>query len=65
MNRVFNLVLRRIIADKHDLVLCDHIIGEVRDVVSLKRPDLLGDFDVLLAQLSAEKIAFPKAANAI
>ena len=54
-----------LIADKHDLVLCDHIIGEARDVVSLKRPDLLGDFDVLLAQLSAEKIAFPKAANAI
>ena len=35
------------IADNHDLVLCDHIVTAVRDVISLKRPDLLGDVDHL------------------
>ena len=39
------------IASTHDLVLCDHIVAEIRDVILRKRPDLLGDFDVLLAQL--------------
>jgi len=48
------------IASKHDLVLCDHIIVEIRDVVSRKRPDLLGDFDVLLAQLAYELVVAPK-----
>ena len=37
------------IADKHELVLCDHIVMEIRDVVARKRPDLLADIDVLLA----------------
>jgi transposase InsO family protein len=35
------------IASNHDLVLCDHIVAEVRDTISRKRPDLLGDFDVV------------------
>jgi len=48
------------IASYHDLVLCDHIVTETRDVVSRKRPDLLGDFDVLLAQLSYELVVAPK-----
>ena len=48
------------IARIHDLVLCDHIVAEVRDVVSRKRPDLLGDVDVLLAQLSYELVIAPQ-----
>ena len=39
------------VASNHDLVLCDYIVREVLDVISLKRPDLLGSFDALLAQL--------------
>ena len=48
------------IAGKHELVLCDHIVAEIRDVVGRKRPDLLADIDVLLAQLSYEMIIAPK-----
>lgn len=51
------------IADKHELVLCDHIVMEIRDVVSRKRPDLLADVDVLLAQLSYEIVIAPKDPN--
>lgn len=48
------------IADNHELVLCDHIVMEIRDVVARKRPDLLADVDVLLAQLSYELVIAPK-----
>ena len=48
------------IAGNHELVLCDHIVAEIRDVVSRKRSDLLGDIDVLLAQLSFELVIAPK-----
>ena len=48
------------ISNNHDLVLCDHIVTEIRDVISLKRPNLLGDIDVLLAQLSYELVIAPK-----
>lgn len=48
------------IASKHDLVLCDHIISEIRDVVSRKRPDLLNDFEILLTQLSYELVDAPQ-----
>ena len=48
------------ISSNHNLVLCDHIVAEIRAVVSRKRPDLLGDFDVLLAQLSYELVIAPK-----
>jgi putative PIN family toxin of toxin-antitoxin system len=48
------------IADKHELVLCDHIVVEIRDVVARKRPDLLADVEVLLAQLSYEMVIAPK-----
>ena len=48
------------IADNHELVLCDYIIMEIRDVVARKRPDLLADIDVLLAQLSYELVVAPK-----
>jgi len=48
------------IAGNHDLVLCDHIVSEIRDVITRKRPDLLGDFDVFLAQLSYELVIAPR-----
>lgn len=48
------------ISEKHTLVLCDHIVAEIRDVVSRKRPDLLADVDILLAQLSCEMVVAPK-----
>lgn len=49
-----------LVADQHELVLCDHIIAEVRNVVARKRPDLLGDVDVLLAQLSYDLVIAPQ-----
>jgi putative PIN family toxin of toxin-antitoxin system len=48
------------IADNHELVMCDHIVMEIREVVARKRPDLLADVDVLLAQLSYELVIAPK-----
>jgi putative PIN family toxin of toxin-antitoxin system len=42
------------VASTHELVLCDHIIEEMREVITRKRPDLLQDVDVLLAHLSYE-----------
>ncbi|MCL2382439.1 MAG: PIN domain-containing protein [Treponema sp.] len=44
------------ITERHNLVLCDYIISELRNVVSRKRPDLLGDIDVLMAKLPCELI---------
>jgi len=51
------------IAQNHDLVLCDHIIAELRDVIALKRPDLLNDIDMLLTQLSYELVIAPQRVN--
>ena len=47
------------IVENHTLILCDYIISELRDVVSRKRPDLLADIDVLMAELSYELIPAP------
>ena len=47
------------IIEQHELILCDYIISELREVVSRKRPDLLADIDVLLAELSFELIPAP------
>ena len=47
------------VARVHELVLCDHIIKELRDSIAKKRPDLLADIDVLLAELSYELIIAP------
>jgi putative PIN family toxin of toxin-antitoxin system len=44
------------IADNHELVLCNHIVAEIRDVVSRKRPDLFDDIDALLTQLSYDLV---------
>jgi len=48
------------ITEQHNLVLCDHIISELRGVVSRKRPDLLADVDVLMAKLPYELILAPQ-----
>ena len=48
------------IAGKHDLVLCDHIVAEIRDAISRKRPDLSEGFDMLLAQLAYEMVIAPQ-----
>jgi putative PIN family toxin of toxin-antitoxin system len=44
------------IANAHALVLCEHIISELHDVVGRKRPGLLGEIDILLASLSYELV---------
>lgn len=48
------------VANNHELILCDHIVVEIRDVVARKRSDLLADVDVLLAQLPHELVMAPK-----
>ena len=47
------------IIEQHNLILCDYIITELRDIVSKKRSDLLADIDVLLAKLPYELISAP------
>jgi len=48
------------ITKEHNLILCDYIISELRDVISRKRPDLLADIDVFLAKLPYELITAPQ-----
>jgi predicted nucleic acid-binding protein len=48
-----------LVSEQHELVLCDYIISELRDVVSRKRQDLLADIDVFLAKLPYELIVAP------
>jgi len=48
------------IVNHHRLILCDHIIDELLDTVALKRPDLLADADVLLAELPYETLIAPR-----
>jgi putative PIN family toxin of toxin-antitoxin system len=47
------------IIDHHNLILCDHIIFELHDVVSRKRPDLLADLDLFIANLPFQLITAP------
>ena len=47
------------IVEYHNLVLCDYIVSEFRDVVSRKRPDLLADIDLFLAKLPFEMVIAP------
>jgi putative PIN family toxin of toxin-antitoxin system len=49
-------VLRHIDGN-HELVLCEYIIGELRQVVVRKRPDLLAAVEELLAGLTFELAA--------
>lgn len=48
------------VMEHHNLILCDYIISELRNVVSMKRPDLLADVDLLLAKLSFELTIAPE-----
>jgi len=47
------------IVEHHNLVICDYIISELRNVVERKRPDLLADIDLLMAKLPYELILAP------
>jgi predicted nucleic acid-binding protein len=51
-------VLRDIVR-RHELVLCEYIIGELRQVVARKRPDLLAAVEELLSGLTFELAASP------
>ncbi len=44
------------VADKHEMVLCDRNIAEIRDILKRKAPKLLPDAEVLLAEMSYELI---------
>ena len=48
------------IVENHNLVLCDYIIAELREVVCRKRPDLQADIDVFLARLAFELVIAPR-----
>ena len=43
-----------------DLVLCDYAIDELFGAISRKRPDLLPDAEVLLAELQYEAVIAPR-----
>ena len=45
-----------LVAEKHYMVLCDHIVNEVRDKVNLKRPDLLSVANELLDTIVFETV---------
>jgi hypothetical protein len=47
------------IIEQHNLILCDYIITELRNVISWKRPDLLADIDLFLTNLPYELIPAP------
>ena len=44
------------IVDNHEMVLCDRNIVELRDILRRKKPELLPDAEVLLAEMSYELI---------
>ena len=48
------------IVENHNLVLCDYIIAELREVVCRKRPDLQVDIEVFLAHLPYEMVIAPR-----
>lgn len=51
------------IVKHHNLILCDHIISELQDIVTRKRPDLIADLDVFIAELSFDLIHAPLQPN--
>jgi predicted nucleic acid-binding protein len=51
------------VTEQHNLVLFDYIISELRDVVSRKKPNLLADIDVFMAELPYELILAPRQPN--
>ena len=48
------------LAQNRSCVLCDYVIDEFRRITFAKRPDLLGDADALIAELSAEIVIAPR-----
>jgi len=44
------------VSQNHEMVLCDRNIFELRDVLKRKRPDVLADTELFLAELSYELI---------
>ena len=44
------------VAGKHELVLCDRNIIEMRDVIKRKAPEVLADVEVFLAEFSFDLI---------
>ena len=48
------------IMEYHNLILCDYIISELRNVISRKKPSLLADADVFIAKLPYELISAPQ-----
>ena len=43
------------------LIICDYVIDELFDAIERKRPDLLVDAEVLLAELQYEPVIAPRA----
>lgn len=43
-------------ANRHQIVLCDRNLVELRDILSRKAPEYLPDAEVLLAELSYELV---------
>ena len=44
------------IAEKHEMVLCDRNIAELREILERKAPEYLPDAEVLLAEMAYELI---------
>ena len=47
-------------ARRHELVLCDRNIAELRDVLGRKAPHALGDLEVFLTELAFDLVAAPE-----
>ena len=47
-------------AQAHELVLCDQILFELRDILLRKAPNLLPDMEVFLAELAYELVPTPQ-----
>jgi predicted nucleic acid-binding protein len=47
------------IVEHYNLILCDYIIAELHDVVLRKKPNLMADLDLFIANLSFELIPAP------
>jgi len=44
------------LCDTNSLVLCDYVINELYEAISAKRPDLLADAQLLIAELDYELV---------
>ncbi|MDR2615869.1 MAG: putative toxin-antitoxin system toxin component, PIN family [Oscillospiraceae bacterium] len=48
------------LCETETMVLCDYVIREMFDIIARKRPDLLADAEVMLAQLQYEGVIAPR-----